>query len=65
MFRRGGEKPAANEGPDRVDSVLGPGISLQGKLLGNGGVRIEGAVVTCDPASGRATAIEPVRVPWP
>ena len=43
MFRRGGEKPAANEGPDRVDSVLGPGISLQGKLLGNGGVRIEGA----------------------
>jgi len=43
MFRRGGEKPAASEGPDRVDSVLGPGISLQGKLLGNGGVRIEGA----------------------
>jgi cytoskeletal protein CcmA (bactofilin family) len=43
MFRRGGEKPAASERPDRVDSVLGPGISLQGKLLGNGGVRIEGA----------------------
>lgn len=30
-----------------------------------GGVRLEGALVTCDPASGRATAIEPVRVPWP
>jgi cytoskeletal protein CcmA (bactofilin family) len=43
MFRRGGEKPAAGEGADRVDSVLGPGISLQGKLLGDGGVRIEGA----------------------
>ncbi len=43
MFRRGGEKPAAGESSDRVDSVLGPGVSLQGKLLGNGGVRIEGA----------------------
>ena len=30
-----------------------------------GGVRLEGALVTCDPATGRATAIEPVRVPWP
>ncbi|MGH3072265.1 MAG: TIGR00282 family metallophosphoesterase [Gaiellaceae bacterium] len=29
-----------------------------------GGVRIEGALVDCD-ASGRATAIEPVRVPFP
>ena len=29
-----------------------------------GGVRIEGAVIDCDEA-GRATAIEPVRVPWP
>jgi len=29
-----------------------------------GGVRIEGALVECD-ASGRATAIEPVRVPFP
>jgi 2',3'-cyclic-nucleotide 2'-phosphodiesterase len=29
-----------------------------------GGVRIEGALVECD-ASGRATAIEPVRVPYP
>ena len=30
-----------------------------------GGVRLEGAVVTFDPATGRASAIEPVRVPWP
>jgi metallophosphoesterase (TIGR00282 family) len=30
-----------------------------------GGVRIEGAVIDCDPATGRATAIEPVRVPYP
>ena len=29
------------------------------------GVRLEGAVVTCDPGTGRASAIEPVRVPWP
>jgi len=29
-----------------------------------GGVRIEGALVTCGP-TGRATAIEPVRVPYP
>jgi metallophosphoesterase (TIGR00282 family) len=31
----------------------------------SGGVRLEGALVTCDPVTGRATAIEPVRVPWP
>lgn len=30
-----------------------------------GGVRLEGALVTFDPATGRASAIEPVRVPWP
>ncbi|HEY7381660.1 MAG TPA: TIGR00282 family metallophosphoesterase [Gaiella sp.] len=30
-----------------------------------GGVRLEGVLVTCDSATGRATAIEPVRVPWP
>ena len=30
-----------------------------------GGVRLEGALVTCDPATGQASAIEPVRVPWP
>jgi hypothetical protein len=33
--------------------------------VAQGGVRIEGAVVTCDPQTGRATAIEPVRIPWP
>ena len=33
--------------------------------VAEGGVRIEGVLVTCDPATGRATAIEPVRVPWP
>lgn len=31
----------------------------------SGGVRLEGALVRCDPATGRASAIEPVRVPWP
>jgi calcineurin-like phosphoesterase len=31
----------------------------------SGGVRLEGALVTCDPGTGRATAIEPVRVAWP
>jgi calcineurin-like phosphoesterase len=30
-----------------------------------GGVRIEGALIDCDPTTGRATAIEPVRVPFP
>ncbi len=30
-----------------------------------GGVRIEGVLVECDARSGRATAIRPVRVPWP
>ncbi len=30
-----------------------------------GGVRIEGVVVECDASTGRATAISPVRVPWP
>ncbi len=33
--------------------------------VASGGVRIEGALVTCDPQTGRATAIAPVRVPWP
>ena len=31
----------------------------------SGGVRLEGALVTCDPETGRASAIEPVRIPWP
>ncbi len=33
--------------------------------VADGGVRIEGVLVTCDPATGRALTIEPVRVPWP
>ena len=33
--------------------------------VATGGVRIEGAVITCDPGTGRATAISPVRLPWP
>ena len=33
--------------------------------VAQGGVRLEGALVSCDPATGRATAIEPVRVDWP
>jgi 2',3'-cyclic-nucleotide 2'-phosphodiesterase len=32
--------------------------------VAEGGVRIEGVLVTCGP-DGRATAIEPLRVPWP
>ena len=32
--------------------------------VASGGVRIEGALITCDPATGRATAITAVRVPW-
>ena len=31
----------------------------------SGGVRLEGMLVTCDPETGRASAIEPVRAPWP
>src|SRR4029079_16816057 len=33
--------------------------------VATGGVRIEGALVECDPATGRAAKITPVRVPWP
>jgi 2',3'-cyclic-nucleotide 2'-phosphodiesterase len=29
------------------------------------GVRLEAAVVTCDPATGKASAIEVLRAPWP
>jgi 2',3'-cyclic-nucleotide 2'-phosphodiesterase len=31
----------------------------------DGGVRLEAALVTCDAATGKASAIELVRVPWP
>jgi metallophosphoesterase (TIGR00282 family) len=33
--------------------------------VASGGVRIEGVLVECDPATGRAAAISPLRVPWP
>ena len=57
------------------DSVIGVQAELAIRRMRTGmpvrfetasaGVRLEGAVVTCDPATGRASAIEPVRVPWP
>jgi metallophosphoesterase (TIGR00282 family) len=57
------------------DSVIGVEAELAIRRMRTGmpvrfqtaaaGVRLEGAVVTCDPATGRASAIDPVRVPWP
>ena len=57
------------------DSVIGveTGLAIRRMRTGmpvrfetaSAGVRLEGAVVTCDPETGRASAIEPVRVPWP
>jgi len=57
------------------DSVIGVEAALAIRRMRTGmpvrfetasaGVRLEGAVVTCDPATGRASAIEPLRVPWP
>ena len=57
------------------DSVIGVVTDLAVRRMRTGmpvrfetasdGVRLEGALVTCDPATGRATAIEPVRAPWP
>ena len=57
------------------DSVIGVVTDLAIKRMRTGmpvrfetasaGVRLEGAVITCDPQTGRASAIEPVRVPWP
>lgn len=44
MFRKIDSRPvAASLAPERVDSVLGAGITWQGVLGGSGGVRIEGA----------------------
>ena len=44
MFRKSTEKPiVGGQAPERVDSILGPGISWQGQLSGTGGVRIDGA----------------------
>jgi metallophosphoesterase (TIGR00282 family) len=57
------------------ESVIGVEVDLAIRRMRTGmpvrfetasaGVRLEGALVTCDPETGRATAIEPVRVPWP
>jgi calcineurin-like phosphoesterase len=33
--------------------------------VATGGVRIEGVLIEVDAVSGRASAIRPVRVPWP
>jgi len=33
--------------------------------VADGGVRIEGVLVECDATSGRASAIRPLRAPWP
>lgn len=44
MFRRmSDEQRPQVEAPERVDSVLGPGLQWQGKVVGTGGVRIDGA----------------------
>ena len=57
------------------DSVIGVVTDLAIRRMRTGmpvrfetassGVRLEGALITCDPATGRASAIEPVRVAWP
>jgi metallophosphoesterase (TIGR00282 family) len=57
------------------DSVIGVKAELATRRMrtgmpvrfevASGGVRIEGVLVECDPATGRARAIKPVRVPWP
>jgi metallophosphoesterase (TIGR00282 family) len=33
--------------------------------VADGGIRIEGVLVECDATSGRASAIRPLRAPWP
>lgn len=44
MFRRTPDKPIpATSVPDRVDSVLGSGLTWQGNMSGAGGLRIDGA----------------------
>ncbi len=44
MFRRlSDDSRPEEEVPERVDSVLGPGLNWHGSLSGTGGVRIEGA----------------------
>jgi cytoskeletal protein CcmA (bactofilin family) len=44
MFRKMQERDTGGgEALERVDSVLGPGISWSGEISGSGGVRIDGA----------------------
>jgi cytoskeletal protein CcmA (bactofilin family) len=44
MFRKMQDREAGGgEALERVDSVLGPGISWSGEISGSGGVRIDGA----------------------
>lgn len=44
MFRKSTDKPiVGGQAPERVDSILGSGITWQGQLSGTGGVRIDGA----------------------
>jgi len=44
MFRKAGERqPSMEAVAERVDSVLGSGISWQGEISGTGGIRIDGA----------------------
>jgi len=41
MFRKSTKKPiVSGQTPERVDSILGPGITWQGRLSGEGGVRM-------------------------
>lgn len=45
MFRRKDKRAsAAVSTPERITSVLGPGINWQGKIHGKGGIRIEGTL---------------------
>ena len=50
--------------PEIIVHRLRTGIPVRFEVAERG-VRIEGALITCDPSTGRATAIGPVRVPWP
>jgi cytoskeletal protein CcmA (bactofilin family) len=44
MFRRGDEhRRGEDREPDRVQSVLGEGITWHGEISGRGGVRVDGA----------------------
>jgi cytoskeletal protein CcmA (bactofilin family) len=43
MFRKKDEGKERGEGPERVDSVFGAGLTWKGEIGGRGGIRIEGA----------------------